>query len=339
MITVLLCVFLSLFVLYNWLSVKPLRHIPGPAPLPIIGNITQINPKQVHKEITTLAKQYGGVYKLKFFGENIVVISGQKYIYEVLVTKGADFSGRPYSYRLALNTDNYQGVLFCDMSPVLIWRRKVMYNFIRQTGQGLMHIEDVTLSSIERFVGNLNEHINEPVDIHEKLFECLSEIMSILLVGEAMAKADILKFKKIVLSLSEVFNPGGTGILLDIFPSIRYFGFYAYQHILESKKIKKQIVGEWLKRDVHVGFVNSLQTLSDEEKGKYHVTETVVENMLYDFLEAGIITTYGTLTTLMNVLVHHTHVQRKLQEEVNKVRENESMLMMLFYSKFCYCLS
>ena len=71
-----------------------LSHIPGPIQFPVFGNSLQLGPKP-HIMMHELVKKYGPVYRLNFQGNPCVIVCNFDTIYEMLVTKSADFAGRP----------------------------------------------------------------------------------------------------------------------------------------------------------------------------------------------------------------------------------------------------
>uniref|UniRef100_A0A8C9Q3I1 unspecific monooxygenase n=1 Tax=Spermophilus dauricus TaxID=99837 RepID=A0A8C9Q3I1_SPEDA len=67
---------------------------PGPTPLPIIGNILQIDVKDISKSLTNLSKVYGPVFTLYLGMKPIVVLHGYEAVKEALVDHGEEFAGR-----------------------------------------------------------------------------------------------------------------------------------------------------------------------------------------------------------------------------------------------------
>ncbi|XP_052028283.1 cytochrome P450 2C50-like isoform X3 [Apodemus sylvaticus] len=67
---------------------------PGPTPLPIIGNLLQIDVKDIHKSLTNLSKVYGPVYTLYLGRKPTVVLHGYEAVKEALVDHGEIFAGR-----------------------------------------------------------------------------------------------------------------------------------------------------------------------------------------------------------------------------------------------------
>nr|XP_040128307.1 cytochrome P450 2C5-like [Ictidomys tridecemlineatus] len=67
---------------------------PGPTPLPIIGNILQIDVKDISKSLRHLSKVYGPVFTLYLGMKPIVVLHGYEAVKEALVDHGEEFAGR-----------------------------------------------------------------------------------------------------------------------------------------------------------------------------------------------------------------------------------------------------
>ena len=83
--------------LYIWTRGPSLPH--GPRGLPLVGNTFQVDPTGLHKTLAKWAETYGGVFTINLLGQNIVVLNSNEAIYEALVLKEDDFSGRPPSFR------------------------------------------------------------------------------------------------------------------------------------------------------------------------------------------------------------------------------------------------
>lgn len=83
---------------WNWMDLPP-----GPLPLPIIGNLHQLG-IMAHENLRVLSKTYGDVMRVLVGDDVVYVVSGVDAAIEGLVTKSADFSGRPLTYTLNLAT-------------------------------------------------------------------------------------------------------------------------------------------------------------------------------------------------------------------------------------------
>ncbi|XP_040848359.1 cytochrome P450 2C9-like isoform X2 [Ochotona curzoniae] len=70
------------------------RLPPGPTPLPIIGNILQLDLKDISKSFSNLSKVYGPVFTLYLGLKPTVVLHGYEAVKEALIDLGEEFSGR-----------------------------------------------------------------------------------------------------------------------------------------------------------------------------------------------------------------------------------------------------
>ena len=66
----------------------PLRKIPGPRGLPLLGNVLEINPESMHNKLYDIARQYGPVSKISVFNIPIVFLNSTDACLEALVKKG-----------------------------------------------------------------------------------------------------------------------------------------------------------------------------------------------------------------------------------------------------------
>ncbi|XP_077654894.1 cytochrome P450 2C9-like isoform X4 [Urocitellus parryii] len=70
------------------------RLPPGPMPLPILGNILQIDAKNISESLTNLSKVYGPVFTVYLGLRPTVVLHGYEAVKEALIDHGEVFSGR-----------------------------------------------------------------------------------------------------------------------------------------------------------------------------------------------------------------------------------------------------
>uniref|UniRef100_A0A287DB03 Cytochrome P450 2E1 n=1 Tax=Ictidomys tridecemlineatus TaxID=43179 RepID=A0A287DB03_ICTTR len=67
---------------------------PGPFPLPIVGNVLQVDLKDIPKSFARLAERFGPVFTLYLGTRRVVVLHGYKAVKEVLLNRKNEFSGR-----------------------------------------------------------------------------------------------------------------------------------------------------------------------------------------------------------------------------------------------------
>uniref|UniRef100_A0A914UYU8 Cytochrome P450 n=1 Tax=Plectus sambesii TaxID=2011161 RepID=A0A914UYU8_9BILA len=72
---------------------KVREYPPGPFPLPVIGNLHQLDASNTHKGIERFSLQYGPVFTV-FFPHPTIVVVGLPELREALIKQGDNFSGR-----------------------------------------------------------------------------------------------------------------------------------------------------------------------------------------------------------------------------------------------------
>ena len=72
---------------------------PGPKGLPFFGQAFDLNAENTLAKLLEWKQIYGDIYKLKLFGINIIVVSGQETIWDALVTYSVETENRPDMFR------------------------------------------------------------------------------------------------------------------------------------------------------------------------------------------------------------------------------------------------
>ncbi|XP_061079789.1 cytochrome P450 2K1-like isoform X2 [Conger conger] len=73
------------------------REPPGPRPLPIIGNLLQLDLNRPYHSLYELSKTYGSVFKVHFGCKKVIVLAGYKTVKEALVNHATEFGDRDLS--------------------------------------------------------------------------------------------------------------------------------------------------------------------------------------------------------------------------------------------------
>ncbi|GAB5578632.1 cytochrome P450 2C41-like isoform X2 [Prionailurus iriomotensis] len=117
---------------------------PGPTPLPIVGNILQINTNNVSKSISKheieLAESYGPVFTVYFGIKPTVVIYGYEAVKEALIDQSEVFSGRG-PFPVLDKSIQGLGIIFSNGEQ---WKqvRRFSLMVLRNMGMGKKSIED-----------------------------------------------------------------------------------------------------------------------------------------------------------------------------------------------------
>uniref|UniRef100_A0A673TJ99 unspecific monooxygenase n=1 Tax=Suricata suricatta TaxID=37032 RepID=A0A673TJ99_SURSU len=135
---------------------------PGPHPLPFIGNILQIDVKNIGKSLCSLSKTYGPVFTLYLGMKPVVVLHGYKAVKEALIDLGEEFSARG-SFPLAERINNGHGILFTNGKT---WKeiRRFSLMTLRNLGMGKSGLESRVQEEAYHLVEELKKTNALPYD-------------------------------------------------------------------------------------------------------------------------------------------------------------------------------
>ncbi|XP_073934826.1 cytochrome P450 2C55-like isoform X3 [Castor canadensis] len=135
---------------------------PGPTPLPLIGNVLQIDFKDVSKSLTNFSKVYGPVFTLYFGMKPTVVVHGYEAVKEALDDLGEEFSGRS-TFPIIDRTNRGLGVIFSNGKK---WKelRRFSLMTLRNFGMGKRSIEERIQEEAFSLVEELRKTNGSPCD-------------------------------------------------------------------------------------------------------------------------------------------------------------------------------
>ena len=88
---------LALFVLVSGLFLvqKQKRRIPGPTPLPVLGNLLNLSGGDIREKLLDYGRRYGDVFSISIGPNRMVVLNSYDVIREALVNQSRVTAGRP----------------------------------------------------------------------------------------------------------------------------------------------------------------------------------------------------------------------------------------------------
>merc|ERR1712131_94329 len=107
-------VLVGMFLLFLLLRIqRPKNFPPGPTPIPIFGNLLHLSLDNPMRDFEKMAKKYGSVYSFYLGPRPAVMLNGFDALKEALLTKAADFAGRPQDLMVSHITRG-KGVILAD---------------------------------------------------------------------------------------------------------------------------------------------------------------------------------------------------------------------------------
>ncbi|XP_069316146.1 cytochrome P450 2C20-like isoform X1 [Eulemur rufifrons] len=318
----------SLLFLFLWRQSSGRGKLPpGPTPLPIIGNILQIDVKNKNKSFSHFSQVYGPVFTVYFGMKPVVVLHGYETVKEALIDHGEEFSGRGL-FPLAERTSKGFGIIFSNGSR---WKeiRRFTLMTLRNFGMGKRSIEERVQEEAHCLVEELRKTKASSCD-PTFILSCApcNVICSIVFQSRFDYKDQnfltlMERFNKIIKMQSSpwILLCNNFPVLIDYFPGI-------HNKILENIALIKSYVLEKIKEHQESLDVNNPRDFIDcflikmEQEKHNSQSEFTMENLLstvFDVFVAGTETTSTTLRYGLLLLLKHPEVTAKVQEEIDRV--------------------
>ncbi len=113
-------------------AARPLRTIgdlPGPRPLPLLGNLLQLHMEQVHQDMERWSERYGAMFRLRLPGTTFLVVSDHELVAQVLRERPATFRRPSVTAAVAAEMGGIPGVFEAEGAAWRNQRRMVMQAF------------------------------------------------------------------------------------------------------------------------------------------------------------------------------------------------------------------
>ncbi|XP_074471426.1 cytochrome P450 2K1-like [Sebastes fasciatus] len=174
-------VVLLLVYLVSFSSQEDRKEPPGPKPLPLLGNLLQLDLKRPYKSLLKLSKKYGSVFTVYLGPKKVVFLAGYKTVKEALVTCADEF-GEKNSPRILI--ENYQGhgVLTSNGDSWKEMRRFALTN-LRDFGMGKRASEDKIIEECDHLIEVLKKYKGEAFDTTQPVNYAVSNIICSIVYG------------------------------------------------------------------------------------------------------------------------------------------------------------
>ncbi len=264
--------------------------------------------------------------------QRAVVVSSEEAVREVLIHKQDHFSDRPPSLRAEVLTDGYD-VFLANDSAKWRYKKKHLMQAMKQHGDGLKHLESMTLIFGQEMLKEMGKHSSNPFEPNGLFRSTVGSIIMTLTYGYS-TQDDVTRSIDLDKRVQKLLNPSGPGMLLDICPPLRFV-------FPQLKAMYKELVT--LKKDMEStfqSFTNIRKQNMDPRNSKIFIdhflslafdSEDPLDNMkitleekdiifiCIDMILAGMGTTTALLTNLLGILVNHPHIQDRAYAQINEI--------------------
>ncbi|XP_032747778.1 cytochrome P450 2C6 isoform X1 [Rattus rattus] len=300
---------------------------PGPIPLPIIGNIFQLNVKNITQSLTSFSKVYGPVFTLYFGMKPTVILHGYEAVKEALIDHGEEFAERG-SFPVAEKINKDLGIVFSHGNR---WKeiRRFTLTTLRNLGMGKRNIEDCVQEEARCLVEELRKTNGSPCD-PTFILGCApcNVICSIIFQNRFDYKdQDFLDLMEKLNENMKILSSPWTQfcsffpVLIDYCPgshtTLAKNVYHIRNYLLKKIKEHQESLDVTNPRD----FIDYYLIKWKQESHNPH-SEFTLENLsitVTDLFGAGTETTSTTLRYALLLLLKYPEVTAKVQEEIDRV--------------------
>ncbi|KAE8442354.1 hypothetical protein EG329_003425 [Mollisiaceae sp. DMI_Dod_QoI] len=302
---------------------RPAGYPPGPPTVPLLGNIHQMPTRDAHLQFQKWAREYGPVYSLILGTKTLIVLSSDVAVKDLMDKKSANYSDRQ---------DMYIGQTLCSGGMrLLMMRYGPEWRKFRKLLHGILNINAAKTYVPYQVLENkqmLFDILNTPDDVLGHIRRYSNSLTTSMTFGWRTPTNDDPKLRQLFEGFSEfaIINQTGTAALIDFFPFLRRLPEFVLPTQAKARRlheIEKQLyVGHWLrsKNSITDGTGNPCfcaDLLRSQEKEGFNDAQAgYISGTL---LEAGSDTTSSTLYGFVQAMILFPEVQRKAQEEIDRV--------------------
>ncbi|KAH7146631.1 cytochrome P450 [Dactylonectria estremocensis] len=302
---------------------RPKNYPPGPPTLPLLGNIHLMPTRDAHLQFRKWADEYGPVYSLILGTKTLIVLSSDHAVKDLLDRKSSLYSHRPEMYVGQTLASGGLRLLMMGYGPT--WRsfRKLVHTLLNvTTSKTYVPYQDLENKQM------LYDMIAHPGQFLQNIRRYSNALTTTMVFGWRSPIYEDPKLTQLFDGFSEFADLNMTGVaaLLDSFPLLRSLPDFLLPMQRKAKELhekeKALYLNHWLKakEDISAGTIKPCfcKGLAEAQK-KDGFDDDQAAYISGTLLEAGSDTTSNTLYAFIQAMLLYPDVQRKAQEEVDKV--------------------
>uniref|UniRef100_G1KMQ0 Uncharacterized protein n=1 Tax=Anolis carolinensis TaxID=28377 RepID=G1KMQ0_ANOCA len=259
--------------------------LPGPKPLPILGNLHIIDQERPHRTMLKLSKVYGPVFSIQMGFQKMVVLTGYEMVKEALVNQADAFAERP----IIPMFEEFSNGFGLTLSHGKNW--KVMQRFT-------LSIEDKIVEECSILTKKLESYKGKPLETTTVMNAAVASIIVSILLGRRYEYEDPI-FRRLLELINQNVRVFGS-------PSVLYYNMFPALCFLSGGRKILLDNREELFAFINATFIEHLKELDENDQRSFIDT----------FLIRQQETTSTTLRWALLLMMKHPEIQCKVQEEI-----------------------
>uniref|UniRef100_A0A8C7SBY6 Cytochrome P450 1A n=1 Tax=Oncorhynchus mykiss TaxID=8022 RepID=A0A8C7SBY6_ONCMY len=313
-----------------------LKRLPGPKPLPIIGNVLEVynNP---HLSLTAMSERYGSVFQIQIGMRPVVVLSGNETVRQALIKQGEDFAGRPDLYSFKFINDGKSLAFSTDKAGVWRARRKLAMSALRSfatlegtTPEYSCALEEHVCKEGEYLVKQLTSvmDVSGSFDPFRHIVVSVANVICGMCFGRRYSHDD-QELLGLVNMSDEFGQVVGSGNPADFIPILRYLPNRTMKRFMDINdrfnNFVQKIVSEHYEsydkdniRDITDSLIDHCEDRKLDENANIQVSDEKIVGIVNDLFGAGFDTISTALSWAVVYLVAYPEIQERLHQELKE---------------------
>ncbi|KAH7110698.1 cytochrome P450 [Dactylonectria macrodidyma] len=313
-------------------GMRPTDYPPGPPTLPIIGNLHQMPMTNLHLKLKEWAKQYGPIISLKLGTQDMIIVSSDKVVRDLIDKRSALYSGRMDVFIREFGDD--LNILMRDNDE--LWRRqRKMYHLRLNVNVANRYIpyQEFEVTQL------LHDIAHSPQDYEHHTKRFTTSLASTIIYGWRTTSVDVSHAKLLFEWIDGYAVAAGRLQVMDWWPELRGFFRNAPSWITGISKEMERLKN--LEEDLWMELLNEAKQSIDRGSQRASFCTDMIENNNIgssDYLSdrqmaanaghafAGATdTTLNTTLGFIKAMMLYPEVQARAQQEIDKVVGSERM--------------
>ncbi|KAL3065039.1 cytochrome P450 1A1 [Trematomus bernacchii] len=311
-----------------------LRRLPGPKPLPIIGNVLEVGSRP-YLSLTAMSKRYGDVFQIQIGMRPVVVLSGSDTIRQALIKQGDDFAGRPDLPSFRLINDGKSLAFSTDQAGVWRARRKLAYSALRSfstlegtTPEYSCMLEEHICKEGEHLIKQLNTVMQADgrFDPFRHIVVSVANVICGMCFGRRYNHDDdeLLSLVNLSDEFGRVVGSGNPG---DFIPALRFLPSTTMKNFMRINArfnafIQKIVTEHYTTydkdniRDITDSLIDHCEDRKLDENSNIQMSDEKIVGIVNDLFGAGFDTISTALSWSVMYLVAYPEIQERLYQEL-----------------------